>query len=78
MFIIDQGNHTFSRLLMANMDGSDVSLLAAEQKRQMHGVAFDYVTDIVYWSEFNKDEARIELYSLKEYKKKVKYFYCSS
>lgn len=72
MFIADQGiNQTFSRLIMTNMDGSDVTTLAAEESRRMVGVAYDFITDLVYWSEFNEDEARIELISIREFERKV-------
>ena len=62
MILADQGNNkTPSRLILADMNGENSKLLTTEYERQIMGVTIDYVTDVIYWSEMNDNEARIEM-----------------
>ena len=58
MILIDLGkDQASSRLLLANMDGRNLTVLAARPR--MISVAVDCVTDIIYWSEADEQEAKI-------------------
>jgi len=62
MAIVDQGDNTSqSRLVFVDMDGANSKVLVTVKRRRMLDVTIDFVTDIIYWSEMNENEARIEM-----------------
>jgi len=72
--LVDQGNDTMpSRLIEADMNGRNTKVLVTEKRRRMFGVTIDFVTDIVYWSEMNENEARIEMMKINGTARKVTY-----
>nr|CAB3264563.1 low-density lipoprotein receptor 1-like [Phallusia mammillata] len=65
MLVADQGNSLLpSKLVYLNMDGSDPRDFEVELVRTIHCVTIDYVTEVVYWSESNMFDARIEMKTL--------------
>ena len=70
MILIDQGNdRTSSRLLLANMDGKNLTQLATRPR--MISVTVDCIADIIYWSEADNYEAKIIMMKMDGSSKRV-------
>ena len=59
------------------MDGGNSQVLATEHESLMVSVTIDYVTDIIYWSEVNDNEARLKMMKMGESTRKVRFLQCA-
>ena len=72
LVVLDQGNSQTPRLILADMDGKNMEVLATVHRRMITSVTVDRVIDIIYWSEVNDEEASIEMMKLGGRQRKVR------